>query len=441
MTRSIPQVAEAMQQVLTDGADRLAREKGFVQRSSKMGGAAFAQTLVFGWLSNPQATLEQLAQTAAALGVSISPQGLDERFTPAAVDYLQAVLALGVGQMITVQPVAIPILERFTQVVIQDSTIIVLPEELATLWPGYGGRGQSGQAALKAEVRWELKTGQLWGPYLEAGRTNENQSQVAVEPLMAGALMIADLGYWSLKRMQAWSATQRYWLFYLRSNTVICDGGGQRLHLLTWLQAQPAHRLELDVYLGGTQKLPARLLAVRLRQEVADRRRQKIHEVARKMQRAVNPEALALADWTIIVTNVPVERLSLPEALILIRVRWQVELLFKLWKSHAHIDEWRSHNPWRILSEIYMKLLGMLIQHWLFLIGFWQFPDRSLFKGAQTIQRFALTLACCFRNLEGLVLAIERIQSCLASGCRVNKSRVYRRSFQLLLDFGKEPLA
>ena len=65
---TIPQVAEAMQTVLTTTADDAARETRFVQRESKLGGAAFAQTLVLGWLENPEATLEELSQTAAATG-------------------------------------------------------------------------------------------------------------------------------------------------------------------------------------------------------------------------------------------------------------------------------------------------------------------------------------------------------------------------------------
>jgi hypothetical protein len=438
---SIPRVAEAMQTVLTNEADRIAGEKRFVQRESKMGGAEFAQTLAFGWMSNSQATLEQLAQTAASLGVEISPQGLDERFKEEAADYLQEVLAVGVRQVITAQAVAMPILERFSRVYIQDSTVLQLPEELVSTWLGCGGTGAKGKAAIKAEVRWELKKGQLIGPYLEDGRVNENHSLIAAELLPEGALMIADLGYWSLKRMRTWADTGRYWLSYLRFNTAIYTEGNQRQSLLALLKVQGSPRVEIGVYLGGAEWLPARLLAVRVRQEVADRRRQKIHDVARKMQRSVNPDALALADWTVIVTNVPAQLLSLREALLLIRVRWQVELLFKLWKSHGRIDEWRSEKPWRILCEIYMKLLGMLIYHWIFLVSFWQFPDRSLFKAAQTVQRFALALASSFRDQDRLIRIIATIQFCLSSGCRINKSRKYRRSFQLLLDIENGALA
>jgi hypothetical protein len=47
------------------------------------------------------------------------------------------------------------------------------------------------------------------------------------------------------------------------------------------------------------------------------------------------------------------------------RLRWQIERLFRLWKEHGHIDEWRSKKPWRILCEVYGKLAAMLIQQWL----------------------------------------------------------------------------
>ncbi len=44
-------------------------------------------------------------------------------------------------------------------------------------------------------------------------------------------------------------------------------------------------------------------------------------------------EALYLAGWTLLVTNVPRQRLCLPEALVLLRLRWQIERLSRLWKE------------------------------------------------------------------------------------------------------------
>jgi hypothetical protein len=37
---------------------------------------------------------------------------------------------------------------------------------------------------------------------------------------------------------------------------------------------------------------------------------------------------LSLADWTILLTNIPRRLLSLPEELVMARLRWQIERLF-----------------------------------------------------------------------------------------------------------------
>ncbi len=53
---------------------------------------------------------------------------------------------------------------------------------------------------------------------------------------------------------------------------------------------------------------------------------------------------------------------------MLVRERWQIELLFKLWKPYGCLDEWRTSHPWRILCEVDAKLMGLLLQHWRFLL-------------------------------------------------------------------------
>ena len=62
------------------------------------------------------------------------------------------------------------------------------------------------------------------------------------------------------------------------------------------------------------------------------------------------------------------------------------------------IDQWRSQKPWRILCEVYAKLLAMLIQHWLMLVGCWAYPDRSLLKASRTIQAHAGALASALHD-------------------------------------------
>ena len=116
------------------------------------------QTLVFGWLENPNATLEELSQTSAALGVEITPQGLDKRFTEKAANFIKRILEAAVSIVITVstsipiveRAVALPrLMERFNGVYIQDSSIIVLPDELGEIFQGCGGSSQQNTASSR----------------------------------------------------------------------------------------------------------------------------------------------------------------------------------------------------------------------------------------------------------------------------------------------------
>ena len=430
---TIPQVARAMREILTTTAEEAARTTRFVQRTSPLGGATFSQALVFGFLGNPQATLEELTQTAATLGTVISPQALDQRFTASAAACLEQVLLAAIARVITAEPVTIPLLRRFPAVYVQDSSTIALPEVFAAQWRGCGGSTASGtSAALKLQARLEMCTGRL-DVQLQEGRASD---RTAVLPglLPAGALRLADLGYWSLDAFAALAPHEVFWLSRLQMQTAVYDATGDRRELLEFLEAQPTDTIELAVMLGERQRLAARLLAVRVPQDVADTRRRRLRQAARDKGRQVSATRLALTAWTMFVTNVPPERLTLREALVLGRMRWQIELLFKLWKSQGRVDESRSTKPWRILCEVYAKLLAMLVQHWVFLVSLWAYPDRSLTKAAQTVQKHALHLASAFPSVKRLVDALGTIKRCLAVGCRMNRRKKHPNTYQLLLD-------
>lgn len=431
---SIPELAGKMETVLTSVPNDNGRSTGFVQRNSKMTAAVFTQTLVLGWLHNPAATLEALTQTAASLGVDITPQGLDQRFSAGAAVLLRKVLESAVTQVVTANPVAIPILQRFSAVVIQDSSTITLPPDLTTVWQGCGGNGDQGAAALKIQIRLDISSGALEGPLLQDGRSQDRSSPLQDTPLPVGALRLADLGYFSLDVLRDIDAQGAFFVSRLQVQTALFDEQGNRLDPLELLQKRGPAQVDTVIYIGAVHRLRVRLVAVRVAEDVANERRRRLKAEARHKGQAVSKARLALADWTIYITNAPAELLSMQDVLVLARARWQVELLFKLWKQHGQIDEWRSTKPYRILCEVYAKLTAMVIQHWLLLVGCWEYPDRSLVKGAQTVRGYALMLASALAGMVQIGLVIEQIAHCLALGCRMNRRRKKPNTYQLLMD-------
>ena len=101
---TIPQLSQILQNLLIEDADRIGRESGFIKRQRKLSGASFAQSLIFGWQANPQASLEELCQSASVCGVEISPQGLQERLnSPQANRFLHQLLLQGVSYLVQSQ--------------------------------------------------------------------------------------------------------------------------------------------------------------------------------------------------------------------------------------------------------------------------------------------------------------------------------------------------
>lgn len=125
--------------------------------------------------------------------------------------------------------------------------------------------------------------------------------------------------------------------------------------------------------------------------------------------------------------------------MVLVKVRWQIELLFKLWKSHGQIDTWRSDKPARILCEVYAKLLAMIIQQWVLVVGWWAYPDRSWVKAAQVVRDHAPALASARGRLEHLSEVLSTIQCILERTARRNTRRKHPNTYQLLLALTTEP--
>lgn len=431
---TIAEVADAMQTVLTTTAETAARTTGFVQRQSKLTGPGFIQTLVLGWLQQPQASLGELTQVAASLGVTVTPQGLDQRFTAKAAACLRQVLDAAVATVIAAEPVALPVLRRFAAVVIDDSTTVSLPTALAVIWRGSGNGAKHEAGGLKLQVRWDLLTGRLQGPWLQDARAPDQTAPTQRKPLSAGALRLTDLGFFSLDVLRRLDADHGFFLSRLQVQTAVFDRAGKRLDLPRWLKAQGPRPIDVPVAIGAEHRVPVRLLAVPVPEAVANERRRKLKAEAKRKGRTVRADRLQLAGWTILVTNVPPELLTLEEALVLYRVRWQVEVLFNLWKQYGQLDTWRSAKPWRILCEVYAKLLALVIQHWVLLVGSWAFPNRSLVKAAQTVRHSTMLLASALVGLLELATALEQICRCLAAGCRMNRRKQAPNTYQLLLD-------
>lgn len=378
--------------------ESLARKIKFVQRSSRMTGTLFVKTMVCGYIENSRATLLQLAQMGADLSVTISPQGLDERISAASTAFLKDLFAQAIQTFQSQQPLVLPILQQFSAIDIVDSTTLPLPEEMQDLYPGCGGGGPT--ASLKIQLVFEFLCGNLKQVVLQPGRCADQAYRDYLELLRPGSLTLVDLGYFCLDAFRAIIDRQAYFLSRYLYPTALLTPQGERIDLLPWLRTQTADRFERDVLLGCRKKhqLPSRLIVVRVPLAVAEERRRKAIEKARQHHKQLSHDYLELLGWSLFLTNVPAERLSSEQVSLLYHVRWQIELIFKLWKSYCGLNDIHLWRRERVLTELYAKMIGCVIFQ--FLIASLRIPDEtwsnrelSLVQARLILSRFAVRFA------------------------------------------------
>jgi hypothetical protein len=428
-------VAARLQALLVGQAEQAAWDTGTCQRTSPLAGATLIQTLVLGFLDEPDASLEDLAQTAALLEHPVTPQALDQRFTPALARCLERLLADAVRDAVTARPALVPVLQKFAAVVVQDSTTVTLPDALADYWRGGNNRtGRGGQAAVKFQVRFDLVSGALQAVTVEPGRANDHATALQTQAVQPGTLHLRDLGYFDLDVLRDIAQAQAYFVTRLQDSTAVFTATGERLDLAAFARQQPGTVVDVPVTLGVQHRLPVRLVLVRVPPAVAARRRQALRRKARKKGYTPSRAKLALCDWNVFVTNAPATRLSVAEVLALARARWQVECLFRYWKSDGRLGQSRGRKPWRVVCETFAKLLALLIGHGPVLVSCWHRADRSLRKAAKGLRRVVVLLAQGLGDVRILVRAMKLLQQMLGKCARIAKRRGQPSAYQVLED-------
>ena len=410
----------------------MAKETGFIQREVKVNGSNFAQTLVFGFLHNPKMSYRQMSQSGALSGLTITAQGLEQKFSPHSAHFMQRMLEQAVGQLvITSLHKENQILDRFVRIHIQDGSVIGLPDECVEVWQGVRPPHQKGRSAVKLHVSLEYKSGHVSGPILAHGREHDQRSPFFQRTLQAGELRIVDLGFFDLDQMEKDDQAGGFWVIRQKQNVVLYKNDIE-LDLVAFLKKQHGDVVDIPIQIGQTQRLPARLIALRTDPQTAAERIRKLRQEALKTRKPVSAKQLFLAHWTTILTNASQDLLSPLEAYTLLRLRWQIELLFRLWKTYALVDESASENPWRILTELYAKLIAVLIQQWVLLLSVWHCPGKSIVLAASFIQAYALLIQISLKDQVALQHALSTLNKLLRATPDLLKRNLNPSTAQIL---------
>jgi hypothetical protein len=432
-------VALAIQSLFGPLAQTAGEKAKLIRRQRIFTEEKLAQTFVLGYAHHPAATIEQLAQTAAECGACVSPQAIDKRFNEQTEAFLKELFTQAVEQQVAADQILAPILERFSSVLLLDSTTIVLPPECKDQYAGCGGKNRSAEAAMKLQVEFDLRSGALSHLQIESGKSPDCASSRQQAVRGKGALRVSDLGYFDTTVFAAMQRRDEYFLSRLNFGTKIAlSEEGPAMDAQEWLDHQARGTVERTVWLGAGERLKCRLIAFRVPEEVAAARRRQLRRKIRSERGCEASQArLAWCDWVILVTNVAQEKMRSQEALVLYRARWQIELLFKRWKSQDLVAVLMGSSAVRQMVRVWARLLAAWLMHWLLLSSVWGDPTKSLDKAAKRLREWVSRLIASLSELDQLVGVLEEMARSLAKTCRRTKRKKKPGTFELLNDISK----
>jgi hypothetical protein len=298
-------------------------------------------------------------------GIAITKQGIDDNFTAESTEFVRTLVEQQLqDQLCKILP--IENLRNFTSLKIKDSTRFQIPENLKVQYPGYGG-GAS-EAGVHVQLEFDLLSGKIADLHVtHALQQDSTDALETVEMIEPGSLLLRDMGYFNMDVLEQIDQKGAYYISRLRPKVKIYEhkeGSYQPIDIkkLRWqMKHSRTVYQEYSVYIGEEKKLPVRLIIELMPEEIVNRRLAKINAEAKKKKRQVSDEYKAYACLTFFVSNVPSQWLTTPQIHSMYRLRWQIELRFKIWKSYYHIHANKKMKLHRFETYLYATLLFILI--------------------------------------------------------------------------------
>ncbi|MED1405531.1 IS4 family transposase, partial [Bacillus mycoides] len=368
--------AEELYEHLTPSfLENLARELGFVKRKRKFSGYDLATICV--WISQRVASdslVRLCSQLHASTGTLMSPEGLNKRFNKKAVFFLKHIFSTLLKNKVCGKS-AIPSasLTYFQRIRILDATIFHVPKHLANVYPGSGGCAQT--AGIKIQLEYDLHSGQFLNFQVEPGKNNDKTfGTECLSTLRPGDLCIRDLGYYSLDDLDQMDQRGVYYISrlklnnrvyvknefpeYFRNGTIKKQSQYIKVdleHIMDTLKPGQSYEIK-EAYIGKDKKLFTRVIMYRLTEKQLRKRMKKQVYTESKKGITYSEKSKRLAGMNLYVTNTPWEIAPMEQIHNFYSLRWQIEIIFKIWKSWFRIHRCKSIKQERLECHLYGQL-------------------------------------------------------------------------------------
>ena len=293
--------------------------------------------------------------------IIISKQGLDEKITKQASDFIGRLLEMELGNKIS-RVLKVDLFKLFNRVLIKDSTKFDLPKVLAESFPGFGGSASTANVSIQYEF--DLKSSTIVDLDVTGGRKNDSSdASEKVCDVQQEDLIIRDLGYYSLSVLKSISDSKAFYLSRLGLTTNVYELSDNEYVELDFVKLYRKMEQYGIPYMGkevfiGVNKMPVRFIVTLVPAQV---REERIRKREKEKGYKTGADFTARAGLNLFVTNVEKKNFPLETILQIYHLRWQIELLFKTWKSIFGIHTVHSMKAERFKCILYSRLLFICI--------------------------------------------------------------------------------
>jgi len=346
---------------------KIAKNTGFIARNREISSSAIVAVLLLGCSGSQNiSSLEKISSYLKKwFNISVKPQSLQGRLNrKASAAFMKEVstnVMMHEANKVLDKLLKKPTKQRKThclykRILLQDSTVISLPESVARIFKGCGG--SASKAAIKCDVIIDQVNHLIVRIKCVAGRIPDSSlSGDIIEYLREGDLVIRDLGYFNLEHFTSMVKKGIKFISRLikKVNVYLTKEEHETPLDVKQLEGLDINKgIDIEVFVGKKARIPMRLIGIKVPPEVLEQRRDR-HKKIRK--NAPSEELHEWNEYTFMLTNIPKNELDLKQILKIYKIRWQIELFFKNIKSYLHIDKLTGKNKYRILTLIYTKLI------------------------------------------------------------------------------------
>lgn len=311
-----------------------------------------------------QTTLNDLAEDFELNdGKRISKQGLDARFNADAVTFLKEVLSKMLSAPLEQLKVGSST-NTFNSCKVRDSTRFGLPDHYEQKYKGHGGATKT-KSMISIQYEMDLFSGQQVDLQLtSACRNDQADSKESCSEIKPNSLLIRDLGYITSTYLQSVIKKEAYFLNRLPSQMIVYKASDhQEVDFEKLHKKMKRYRLpyiELDVLVGKKAQIPCRLVVSLADDKTARHRLKKTTKNSKSIGCQVSKEQKTRSKLSMYITNVEKEIIKPEKVAQVYSLRWQIELVFKTWKSICNIDKVKSVKIHRFECTLLAGLIWIL---------------------------------------------------------------------------------